>query len=202
MKSFSIILNVVLILAVGILYYLHFSERNIETSETILPDSVATGELQVAYVNADTVLQHFEFFVEKRKELEAKQQKLEAEYINRAQGLQTEVNNFQQSMSNLTMGQAKAQEEELMKKQQNLRVYQESLTQELMKLESKINQELYKRVTSFIEDYSKENDLELVVKYNQGSDILYASEGMEITWKVVDGLNKKYQEEKNIPEFK
>ncbi|MGK7390634.1 MAG: OmpH family outer membrane protein [Candidatus Cyclobacteriaceae bacterium M2_1C_046] len=203
MKSLSIILNVVLIIAVGILYYLHFSSQTLASQEAAIQDSVATeSPVNIAYVNADTVLQHFEFFQEKRKELEAKQQKLENEYRNRAQGLQTEVSNFQQSLPNLTMGQAKALEEDLMKKQQNLRVYQESLTQELMKEESKINIELYDRVTSFIEDYSAENDLELVVKYNQGSDILYASGDMEITWKVVEGLNKKYQEEKNISQKK
>lgn len=202
MKSFSLIFNIVLLAAVGILYYLHFSERNVQTQATVLPDSVATGELQIAYINADTVLQHFEFFKEKRQQLETKQGKLEAEYRNRAQGLQSEVNNYQQSLPNLTLGQAKALEEDLMKKQQNLRVYQESLTQELLKEEAKINKELYDRVTSFINDYSIENDIELVVKYNQGSDILYAGEGMDITWKVVEGLNQRYVDEKKKPESK
>ena len=195
MKSFSFILNIVLLAAVGILYYLHFSERDIEPQETVLPDSVATGEIQVAYINADTVLQNYEFFKAKQKQLEDKQKKLEAEYRNRAQGLQTEMSNYQQSLPNLTIGQAKALEEDLMKKQQNLRVYQESLAQELMKEESTINRELYERVTSFIESYSKENDIELVVKYNQGSDILYAGEGMDITERVIEGLNEKYKGE-------
>lgn len=195
MKQLSIILNVVLLVCVGVLFYLHFSDRPAETQAASMADSVSNNELKIAYINADTVLVNYEFFKEKQKQLESRQQKLEAEYKNRAQGLQSEMANFQKSLPNLTMGQAKALEEDLMKKQQNLRMYQESLSQELMKEEAEINKELYDKVTSFIEDYSLENDIEVVVKYNQGSDILYAGAGMDITSQVIEGLNSRYNED-------
>ena len=196
MKSLSLILNVILILAVAILYFLHFNGKSEEQENTSsLEEETTDGDLKVAYINADTVLQHFDFFKEKQKELEEKQKKLDQDYRNRAQGLQNEVNNYQQSMPNLTMGQARALEEDLMKKQQNLRVYQESLTQQLLQDEAKINQELYEKVTSYIKEYSEDKNIEMVVKYNPGSDVLYAGSAMDITREVISGLNKKYQEE-------
>lgn len=198
MKSLSLILNIVLVIAVAILFYLHFADNTVVEDQPVAKEASA-GEIQIAYINADTMLQHYDYFKQKQTELEEKQKKLDQDYRNRAQGLQNEVNNFQKSLPNLTMGQAKALEEDLMKKQQNLRMYQESLAQELMKDESKINQELYQKVTSYIKEYSEENDIEVVVKYNQGSDILYAGEAMDITRNIIEGLNKKYKEETAAP---
>jgi outer membrane protein len=194
-KSLSLILNVVLFIAVGILFYFHFSEdKGVEVKE-LEAQELATGDIKIAYINADTVLKHYDFFKKKQSELEEKQKKMDQDYRNRAEGFQSEVNNYQQNISNLTIGQAKALEEDLAKKQQNLRMYQERLTQELLKEEGKINEELYNRVTSFIKEYSLKNDIEVVVKYNQGSDILYAGDAMDITWKIVEGLNSKYQQD-------
>lgn len=194
MKNLSLALNIVLLIAVGVLYYLHFDGKK-ETvqneSETSQPSDYAIG-----YINADSVLKNYDFFKEMQEKLQEKGEKLEVEYQNRAQGLQKEVNDYQRNVNSLTIGQAKAVEENLLKKQQNLRLYQESLAQELMKEESKVNKELYDKVTAFIEEYSNSNGLEMVVKYNQGSDVLYANNGMDITQAVIAGLNEQYKEQK------
>jgi outer membrane protein len=193
-KNISLVLNAVLIVAVGVLYFLHFSTTNKSTEDTGYA-GVGGSEYSVAYINSDSVLSKYDFFKDIQAKLQEKGQKLENEYQNRAQGLQQEVNDYQRTVSNLTIGQAKALEENLVKKQQNLRLYQESLTQELMKEESKMNQELYNKVTAFLKQYSSQNGIDLVVKYNQGSDILYANQGMDVTNVVVEGLNKSYKAE-------
>lgn len=194
MKTLSLTLNIVLLIAVGILFYLHFNQDSPVEEKGLESQEISANDLQIAYINADTVLKNYQFFKEKQADLEEKQKKLDQDYRNRAESFQSEVNNYQQNVSNLTIGQAKALEEDLSKKQQNLRMFQERLTQELLKEEGKINEELYKRVTSYIKEYSLDNDIEVVVKYNQGSDILYAGDAMDITWKIVEGLNSKYQE--------
>jgi outer membrane protein len=192
-KNISLVLNAVLIVAVGVLYFLHFSTVNKSTEDT--GAGVGGSEYSVAYINSDSVLSKYDFFKDIQAKLQEKGQKLEKEYQNRAQGLQQEVNDYQRTVSNLTIGQAKALEENLVKKQQNLRLYQESLSQELMKEESKMNQELYNKVTAFLKQYSSKNGIDLVVKYNQGSDVLYANQGMDVTNVVVEGLNKSYKAE-------
>ncbi|GAA0894247.1 hypothetical protein GCM10009122_39280 [Fulvivirga kasyanovii] len=157
------------------------------------------AEYSVGYINADSVLKNYDFFKEMQEKLQERGQKLEDEYKSRAEGLQKEVNDYQRNVNNLTIGQAKAVEESLMKKQQNLRMLQESLSQELIKEESKINQELYEKITSYLDDYSKNHGLQMVVKYNQGSDVLYASDSMNITNAVIKGLNDAYKKEKEAP---
>ncbi|MTI24150.1 OmpH family outer membrane protein [Fulvivirga kasyanovii] len=197
MKNLSLVLNIILIVAVGVLFFLHFSGESSEPQQE--PGIMEAAEYSVGYINADSVLKNYDFFKEMQEKLQERGQKLEDEYKSRAEGLQKEVNDYQRNVNNLTIGQAKAVEESLMKKQQNLRMLQESLSQELIKEESKINQELYEKITSYLDDYSKNHGLQMVVKYNQGSDVLYASDSMNITNAVIKGLNDAYKKEKEAP---
>jgi outer membrane protein len=128
--------------------------------------------------------------------LEAKSQKLQTDLRNRAQSLQNDVTAYQRNQSNLTIGQARALEEDLTKKQQNLQMYEQSLSQELMNDRDRLNKELYDRITTFLKKYGKENGLQVVLKYDPTSDVLYGVETMDITSVVVKGLNEAYNAEK------
>lgn len=195
MKNLSVVLNVVLLIAVGVLYFLHFSK-----SETVSVDgsdgavrTVSGSSLPIAYVNSDSLLSKYEYFKDKAEELEAKRAKLEAEFNNRAQGLQGEITTLQRTAQNMTMAQAKAAEENLMKKQQNLMQYQQSLQQELIREETKVNNELYDKVSNYLQNFGKENDYQLVLTYTKGSGVLYADDSLNITNQVIKGLNEEYK---------
>jgi len=96
----------------------------------------------------------------------------------------------------MTLGQVKAVEEDLGKKQQNLQMYQQSLSQQLMQEEAKLNKELYDRVTAYLKKYAKEKNLHVVLKYDPTSDLLFAGDGLDVSKDVIDGLNAEYQVEK------
>lgn len=193
MKNLSLILSTVLLVAVGVLYYLHFSAGSKSTGSANVP----VGDLTIAYINSDTVLKYYDFLKDNKVVLEAKTKKMDTDYRNRAQGLQSEITAYQRNVSNLTIGQARALEEDLAKKQQNLQMYQQSLSQELMNDESKLNKELYDRITTFLKKYGKDNGLQVVLKYDPSSDVLYGVETLDITDVVVKGLNEDYKTEKS-----
>jgi outer membrane protein len=194
MKNLSLILNIVLLVAVIILYVLHFSptkaEKNASTTDTTAVD------LNIAYINSDSVLKHYDYLKVNRDQLEAKTKKMDSDYRNRAVGLQNEITAYQRNVSSMTLGQARAAEEDLGKKQQNLQLYQQSLQQQLMQEEAKLNKELYDRITKFLKGYGQEKGLQVVLKYDPTSDVLYGGESLDITQDVIAGLNKMYQEEK------
>ncbi len=194
MKNLSLVLNVILLIAVGVLYVLHFTGR--EKSEAInevqTSGGISSSLRQLAYVNSDSLLQNYDYFKDKADELEAKRAKLEAEYTNRAQGLQNEINDFQRNAQNMTMAQARAVEENLTQKQQNLIRYQQTLQQELMNDENVVNNELYDNVANYLEEFGRRNNLQLVLTYTKGSGVLYANDSLDITQEVIVGLNDEY----------
>jgi len=196
MKNLSLILNAVLLVAVGVLFYLHFSVNKSSTGGTSTSAS-SPGDLRIAYINSDSVLQNYDYLKANKVQIEAKTKKIEQEYRNRAQGLQNEITAYQRNVSSMTLGQVKAVEEDLGKKQQNLQMYQQSLSQQLMEEEGKLNKELYDRITVFLKKYGSEKGLQVVLKFDPTSDVLYVGEALDISPDVIAGLNKEYQQEKS-----
>lgn len=195
-NNISIGLNVILLIAVIVLYVLHFSD-NSDNGENVGVDNAAPVDLAIAYVNSDSLLKNYGFFQELEKQLIDKRDKLNVEYQNRAEGLQKEISNFQSTAGNMTISQARAVEEDLRKKQQNLMMYQEQLGQQLMQQESKMNTELYDKVSDYLHNYGKDKNLQIVLTYTKGSGVLYANEGLDITDQILNGLNEAYEMDQN-----
>ena len=197
MKNLSPILNAILLVAVGVLFYLHFSGNKPASADGKSSNAALPGELKLAYINSDSVLQNYEYLKANRVQIEAKTKKIEQEYRNRAQGLQNEITAYQRNVTNMTLGQVKAVEEDLGKKQQNLQMYQQSLSQQLMEEEAKLNKELYDRVTAYLKKYAAEKNLQFVLKFDPSSDVLFAGEALDVSKDVIAGLNAEYLQEKS-----
>jgi len=200
MKNVSLILNAILFLAVAILYYLHFSPKG-QAAEGAVSETNAS-DLKIAYINADSVLKYYDFFNVNKEKLETKGKKLDQDFRNRAQSLQNDINSYQRNLGSLTIGQAKALEEDLGKKQQNLQLYQRSLEQEIMNEQAKMNEELYARITDYLKIYGEEKGLQVVFKYDPTSDLLYGSKAIDITQDVTKGLNDAFKAANEKPAAK
>lgn len=199
MKNLSLILNAVLLVAVGILFYLHFSDGKPTSSSS---SSSEPGDIKIAYIRSDSVLKYYEYLKVNKVQLEEKTKKMDQDYRNRAMGLQNEIAAYQRNVNSMTLGQVRATEEDLGKKQQNLQMYQQSLGQQLMEEEAKLNKELYDRITVFLKKYGNEKGFEIVLKYDPTSDVLFAGEALDISNDVIAGLNNDYKIEKSSPGVK
>ena len=194
--NISIGLNVVLPIAVAVLYVLHFKGGSASGPEAEAVRSTPV-DLSIAYVNSDSLLKNYDFFKDLEKKFMATRDKLNAEYENRAKGLQQEISNFQSTAGNMTISQARAVEEDLRKKQQNLMMYQDQLSQQLMQEEAKMNTQLYDQVSEYLRDYGITKDLQIVLTYTKGSGVLYANDSLDITDQVLVGLNEAYKAQKD-----
>ncbi|MGC4022811.1 MAG: OmpH family outer membrane protein [Cyclobacteriaceae bacterium] len=192
MKNISLILNGVLIVAVGVLYYLHFSGKQGSSASSV----TAPANLKIAYLNSDTVLKYYEYVKEMRTIYEAKNKRLDKDLQTRAQSLQNDIDAYQKNLGNLTIGQAKAVEEDLTKKQQNFRLFQQSVEQEVVNDQAKLQNDLYGRITSFLKKYAEGSELQVVMKYDQSSDVLFGGPGIDISQDVIKGLNDAYKTDK------
>jgi outer membrane protein len=189
MKNLSLILNAILFVAVGVLYFMFLSGKKSNNESSVK----APSGLKIAYINSDSVLKYYDFFKDNKTVLEAKGKKLDGDLQNRAQSLQNDITAYQRNVSNLTIGQAKAVEEDLAKKQQNFRLYQQSVEQELINDQNKMNAALYGKITEFLKKYAQESNLEVVLKFDTSSDVLYGSAGIDISKDVIKGLNDQYK---------
>ena len=151
-----------------------------------------SGDIKVAFVYTDSVINQFDFFKKKSAEITEKGKKFEGDLQSRAKGFEQEVANFEQTASSMTMNQARAKQEDLVKKEQNLMTYRNNLMQELSADESALYSEVYDQVQKFMIDYAKTNNIEVVLSYTRGGAVWYASEAIDVTASVIEGLNKEY----------
>src|SRR5436190_10298597 len=182
MKNLSLALNAVLLIAVGVLFYLHFAGTKTKKSPET---SNETKDFKIAYIDSDTVLKYYDYFKANKERLETKMKKMDQDLQGRAQSLQNEFQSYQQNAGTLTMGQARAVEEDLGKKRQNLQMYQENLSQEMQIEQDRLTKDLYTRITDFLKKYSDQNGLRAVLKYDGSSDLLFANEGLNISKEVI-----------------
>ena len=186
----SLIWNIVLSLAVAVLFFLHFSSKP-EAGAAVTDGGVVSGRRTV-YVQVDSLLKNYDFFKETKKELENKNFQLENELNTKGRSLQNEVAFFQQKAQTMTPEQARSTEAQLMKKQQDLVAYRDQAAQALGQEEAKKNEQLYKNIRAYIEKYNKENGYEYVLGYSLGGGILFANPSLDVTQKIIDGLNKEH----------
>ena len=198
MKNLSLILNGILIIAVAFLYYDKFADSDDDANDASEKTELSVENLTIAYVNSDSLLTNYNYYEEVSKRLDEKRLKLQQEYTRRAEGLQRQIEDYQRTVNNLTIAQARAVEEDLGRKRQNLMQYQETISQELMREESTITQELYDKVSSFLKTYGDENNLQVVLTYSAGSGLLYANDALNITDYVISGLNALEEEDSAI----
>jgi len=187
----SLIWNIVLTLAVAVLFFLHFSNKP-DGSSTAADGAVVPGRRTV-YVQVDSLLKNYDFFKDTKKELENKNFQLENELNTKGRSLQNEVAFFQQKAQTMTPEQARSTEAQLMKKQQDLVAYRDQAAQSLGQEEAKKNEQLYKNIRAYIEKYNKDNGFEYVLGYSLGGGILFANPSLDVTQKIIDGLNKEYK---------
>jgi outer membrane protein len=154
----------------------------------------AEKDVKIAYVLTDSLIAKYEFFIQKSGEITAKGKKFEGELSTRARGFEQEVANFQQTAASMTPNQARAKEEDLVKKERNLMTYRDNLMQELSAEEAKLYSDVYDQIQEYLKNYAEQNGLDMILSYTKGGAVWYSNNTLDITEKVIQGLNKKFSE--------
>ena len=195
MKNLSLVLNAILILAVAILYYLHFSSRkpsvNKATSNT--NTTTTTGARPpIAYVELDSLNEKITFIKTKRKELEAEQRAIENEWENGYKNLESQKNNFLKKGASITQEEAQQFQGVLIQQQQQIDGKKQALSQKLGEKSFKFLEGIQKQLKEFLEDYNKEKNYMYIFTTGTGLDyMVYKDSALNITADVIEGMNTK-----------
>ena len=198
MKKLSLILFVIMFLAIAALFILHFTgNRNNKKSDIsgIITEVPAQG---IAFINIDTVIFKFDMFFDRREDLMAKQKKAEAELNSKGSQYQKNVKDYQDKVNKGLVTRATAAEIEqgLLQQQQDLATLQNNLQSNLLEEEQVMNRQIIEYITSFLEANKSEYQYQYILGKSFGSVVLYGDSTYDITQKVLDAINKKYQTEK------
>lgn len=200
MKSYSIALNVVLLIAVGVLYVLHFTGNSSCTSAKVGEnENIGGGNAKIVYINTDTLLRNYKLSVELNEAFLKKQEERNTELNIKAKDLDRQAREFQRKMENggyMSAERAEADRQGLLEKNQKLQQLQQEMTEKMMKEQSELNKKLFESITTFLAEYNKEKGYEIVLSTVVAGNVLYAEDGFDITQDVVKKLNEQYKSKK------
>ncbi len=186
MKNGLIILNVILLMAVGVLFYLHFnsaktgtkSQNKTEQKDPI--DSSAQSGCRIAYFEMDSVAANFEKAKEMQGELEKKEEKMNSE-MNRLQNLyQQKYINFQQHGATMSSSQLDAARNELGQLDQTIKDTKASLDQDYKTYYVQTQQEILSMIRKFCSEYNKDKRYAIIIS-NEPGLVFYKDSTMDIT---------------------
>jgi outer membrane protein len=197
-NQISFILNVVLLFAVAVLYYLHFSSRAATPSAGVATSSAAAGQ-QVVYINTDSLVLNYDYVSDLQKDLEERRANAEKQLVLKQRQFQQEAESFQKRFSAglMTENEAKSTQTSLLQKEQTLRIEEQNLAAGLMETERKLNAQWLDSVINYLKEYNKDKNYQFILGYQKGGTILLSNDKLDITNEVIKGLNERYKVVKN-----
>jgi outer membrane protein len=93
----------------------------------------------------------------------------------------------------MNVPQRKTKEAELAQKQNQFYQYSAVIEERLGQEDTEMMGEVLNQINSYITSYAKENNFTMILGTTMNGSLLYADDSMDITNKVLEGLNRKYK---------
>ncbi|MCS7036683.1 MAG: OmpH family outer membrane protein [Saprospiraceae bacterium] len=198
-KHFSLALQILLLLAVAVLYYLHFSQKATLPAAASAPSGEVSAApvqrpVRIAYVNADTLDAKYEWLKEQKKALEQRVQSAERNMMNKKEALMRDLEAFQKKYESGTVPPAQLEKEyaALAERQQKIAQEEMRLGQQLAEEREKALNELMAKVEAQLRALQAQIGYDFILSYSKGGgQVLYANDSLDITYRVLDLLNAK-----------
>jgi len=192
MKNASLVLNVILVIAVGVLYYLHFASGKSSSVDGGTGSEGAVGG-NTLYINTDSVVMAYNFTKEKSKFIEENNKQRELMLRNKQGAYESAVRKYQQGAAILTEREKAAKEEQIMGMQNELMGLQQQFQQDAMMEEQALLSSIIDTLEGFMVDYTKGKNVDFVLGYQKNGTIFYRNPANDITNEVIEKLNTRYK---------
>jgi outer membrane protein len=160
----------------------------------VLGMSFAASAQNYALVNSEKIFKSIESYNTAISELDKMAQEYQAEVDEKFKAVENLYNAYMQRKSQLSEASQAANEENIIKKEQEATEFQESIfgtDGELMKKRLELIQPIQKLVFSTIEEYAKAKGYDMVIDISQNATMLYYSPKADHTEAIIAELKKK-----------
>ena len=195
MKNINTILNVVLGIAVAVLFYFQFSGS--KPSVAAGSKAVAAGDFRIAYFEIDSVESQFNYYKEVSNAIQAKAQQNNNELSQLKEVFASKYQELQKNGQRMTEAEVNARQQELQQMDKTFKSKEQMMNNEMQDESMKKLQDVKKKITDYLAEYNKSKGYAFILGNN--SDMLsmyYKDTAYDITADLVKGLNELYKAKK------
>lgn len=197
MKNASLILNAILLVAVIVIYVLHFRGSNTinEKGDLVRVTGPESG-LRIAYVKVDSLIVNYDLAQELHDEFTRNQEAYTNEYADKRRKFEEQASAFQEKVQRggfLTQQRAIQERDRLVGEEQEILKLDQELSTKLAEMQAANNQQLIDSLMNYLEVYNTGKKYHYIL--NAGN-VLIGDDAHNITKEIMDALNARYQENK------
>jgi outer membrane protein len=200
MKNLQSVLLLVLTVAVGVLFFLHFSGKKGGTKDVIKKlnttdsNAVKPQDLRVAYIDLDTLQKYYEYFKLRNDEIDRERQRIENEIQNSLNKLEKDRVDFLKKGQAITQIEAEKFQQEYQNRYQQLQVRQQTLQNQHLEKQSTAIEDIQKRIDSYLKEFNQTAKYSFIFSTGANNPTLYLKDSaFNITPQIIKGLNEAYQ---------
>lgn len=194
MQRTLLVLNVILLAAVGYLYFQVFGKpvpyKIVDTR--LSHDQSKDYEGRIAFVNIDTLDLKYQYIIDEYERLEKEQKRNQRKLENKLMSAETEYQQLQKDAPYMTQEQAGAAQNRLETLSIQIQDMEQRMAGDLRDLQTNANETYRNNLMSYLEDYNKERNFDYILGFSAIGSILWAKDTFDITKPVLDHLNTEY----------
>ena len=194
MKGVSLVLNVVLLAAVGVLYYFHFKGAGqapaVFSGPTRMDTEVLSRPLKVAYVDLDTIEEKFVYFKQTQDEFNRRREQADRTLNQEYNDLERRRYEMAQRGATLSQKEVEDFQKEYSSKMQELQKERDAKSQQFLDEQQKLTDDVWGKIKTFLSDYNKSKKYSFIFTSGKGAlNLFYEDTAYNITSEVLTGLN-------------
>lgn len=196
MKNAAFILNAVLLVAVGVLFYLHFSSSKKTAVKQSQVNGVQTrveNGFKIGYFEWDSVTNSFALFKQMQEELNQRDESNAKEKMRLRQMYQNKINSY--SQRELSQTESEAATQEIKSLEVDISNKMQKMDQDLQEIQMRKTNEIKSKIEDFLKEYNKDKGYSYILAY-EPTIIFYRDTTLNITADLIKGLNEKYPRKK------
>ena len=202
MKNILLIINVVLVLAVGFLYVKVFSNKEtVKKTKVSTASNTTAGKDEkagvIAYVELDSLYENIDYIKQQRTELEREQKAIETDWQNGMRGLEAKKENFLKKGDKATQSEYEQVQTELMQGQQQVESRKQNAAAKLSDKSYKFMDKIQAEMKDFLKTYNEDRKYTYILTSGTGLDyMIYRDSTLNITDEVIAGMNEVFAKQK------
>ncbi|MEM9022286.1 MAG: OmpH family outer membrane protein [Bacteroidota bacterium] len=207
MKNLSLALNVIMAVAIAVLFYLHsnLAAEVAGTTGANSVDSTAASAMaetdpsfRFAYVNLDTLNTHYLMIRDIEEEVIAERTRMENILKRDRDALAEKVAGFERRAASMSQYSIEAAQAEVAQDQQALLQKTERYERDLQTFELRKSAELNDSLEEFMEEYNADKNYQLILGQDSKFNFLLSADStLDVTQAILEGLNAAYTQQQN-----
>jgi outer membrane protein len=163
----------------------------------LLSATVFFGNLmrkKIVYVRSQDLVYGYLGMKEAQREFQERSTLLRANIDTLQKDFQFALSSYTSEVGRLSKEQKSEREKYLRSQQENLISYSKSINENIKREDEKITEGVLNQINSYVEDYGKKNDYDIILGTTLSGSLLYGEESMDVTQEILDALNKNYKD--------